>query len=122
MPSEKDLRTFIATTRARHRLSQSEFGKRIGVAGPTIGTYERGEQPVPLKVREGLVTAFNVPAEEVGLVAPSAGVQKSDIAEFAAESFRLAVHFRDERPSKGTQSCAPLVVLQQIGRIAFGDE
>jgi transcriptional regulator with XRE-family HTH domain len=117
MGAKNDLAEIIATTRARLRLNQSEFGKPLGVAGPTIGTYERGDQDPPLNVRERLVSVYGVPAESVGLAIVTEAKLGEQALEFISEAYRLALAVLSDGNSNETQRQSATLVLERFARL-----
>lgn len=52
--------TKIKAIRDHHRLSQERFGKKIGLSGKTISSYENHKAQPPLYVLEKISTTYNV--------------------------------------------------------------
>lgn len=42
-------------------LSQSRFGKKVGLSGKTVSAYETGKVKPPIKVIEKISTEYNLP-------------------------------------------------------------
>ena len=50
----------IKIIRRQYELSQRRFGKKIGVSGKTISSYETGKSSPPLKILETIASVYNV--------------------------------------------------------------
>lgn len=95
-PSERELSErkrvgqVLLVARTKKGQSQDEAAAILGVSGSTVGTYERGEQPMPLDVRQTLVSEYGVEPSEVGLVIEVVSLSR-DVDEFLTAAFNLAL-------------------------------
>lgn len=70
--------------------NQDAAGAKLGISGSTVGTYERGEQPMPIEVRRLLVEQYGVKPTDVGLVIEVVSLSR-DLEEFLTAAFNLAL-------------------------------
>jgi transcriptional regulator with XRE-family HTH domain len=56
-----DISLRVKEIRNKHNLSQERFGKKIGLSGKTISSYETGRCIPPLKVLDKISDVYGVP-------------------------------------------------------------
>ena len=57
---KEDISLKIKNIRNRNNLSQERFGKKIGLSGKTISSYETGRCVPPLKVLEDISNVYDL--------------------------------------------------------------
>lgn len=82
----------LKTLREDKKLSQMEFGKRIGVSGSTVSAYEKSRKYPTLETFIKICSVLNVSSDYMLGLSDSMGLKKSDLTDNQISSLRTIIH------------------------------